>query len=72
MLLNEMGTHSLNTHSDLIIEVGDAYMSLEHYETALKYFLMVPDDFGGHTVKVFVFLCTVHSAVVICIIFKSN
>lgn len=51
MLFNELGVHTLRKHTDLVFEVGDAYMSLEHYETALKYFLMLDDKADDHCAK---------------------
>ncbi|KAL9661196.1 hypothetical protein QQ045_026018 [Rhodiola kirilowii] len=53
MLFQDLGKRGLSRHADLIIEVGDAYMSLEHYENALKYFLMLDDNGGGHSGLIF-------------------
>lgn len=48
MLFNDLGMHDLRRHANLVVEVGDAYMSLEQYETALKYFLMLDDHANDH------------------------
>lgn len=42
---------SVNDHADLITEAADSLMNLEHYKSALKYYLMLEGSAEGDNVR---------------------
>lgn len=60
MLFNDLEMNNLRSHVNSVVEVGDAYMSLEQYETALKYFLMLDNNADDHEAMVSQHIFSLH------------
>ncbi|KAK7341332.1 hypothetical protein VNO80_24258 [Phaseolus coccineus] len=47
VLLNDLKPENASKHVDLVIEVADSLMGLEHYNPALNYYLMLEGNIGN-------------------------
>lgn len=50
VLFNDLKPENASKHIDLVTEVADSLMDLEHYNPALNYYLMLEGNIGNENV----------------------
>lgn len=51
IIFRAVQSENASQHPDIVTEVADSFMTLEYYESALKYYMMLVGDGNKNKVK---------------------